>query len=523
MTVAAIYARFSSDSQREESIEIQVETCTDYILKKGWEVGDVYCDYAKTGTNDDRREFQRAIGDGEAGLYDVLVVLKNDRFARNVEIARKYKRRLKAAGRRFVSVREGESDDTPASFLHEAMDEAFAEYYSRNLAVLIKDGIAKNAENCKVSGRRIFGYRADENDRYIIDEDEAAIVREMFERYVGGDTVNTIELWVRDKGIRTTRGNPLSKHTITKMLKNDAYAGVYRYAGVVVDGGMPAIIGKGMFQMAQETMRTRQANKRRQNVGDYLLSEKLRCLRCGKSMSGVSGTGKNGRKYMYYGCVSKAGNCGLRIPADKIEDAVVEEIKAMLADESTVSAMVEAVLDYADSLPNLEDSYAEERQEVLKRRDNLVNSIAEGVPASAVKDAVMECESRLSELDMLIAREQFNREKLMDEAEVRAFLSRFIDKADGDEDRARLLVDTFIDVIYTDDEKAVVMFALGDEERHELMWEQAKALVNDEHPLNRSSEGVRIGILWWSAVTQGRNLYHHGQVFAMLVNWANRP
>lgn len=517
MTVAAIYARFSSDSQREESIEIQVDECSAYIARRGWEVGGVYCDYAKTGTNDERREFQRAISDGEAGLYDVLVVLKNDRFARNVEIAKGYKRRLKAAGRRFVSVREGESDDSPASFLHETMDEAFAEYYSRNLSVLIKGGIAKNAENCKVSGRRIYGYRADENDRYVIDEEEAAIVREMFERYVGGDTVNTIELWVREKGVRTTRGNPLSKHTITKMLKNDAYAGVYRYAGVVVDGGMPAIIEKGMFEMAQETMRTRQANKRRKMDGDYLLSDKLRCLRCGQSMSGVSGTGKNGKKYMYYGCVSKTGNCGLRIPAEKIEDAVIEGVKGMLADESTMIGMIESVLDYAESLPEMEATYQEEREEVLKRRDNLVKSIAEGIPASAVKDAVVECENRLEELAMLIARERFNREKLMDEEEIRTFLNRFIDKADSDVDRAKLLIDTFIDVIYADEEKAVVMFTFSEEQEHNLTFEQAKALFDDEHPLNRSSEGVRIGILWWSAVTLARNLYHHGQAFALVV------
>ena len=517
MTVAAIYARFSSDSQREESIDIQVERCSKVIEREGWELGEVYTDLAMTGTNDNRPAFRRCMADGVAGAYDVLVVYKHDRFARNVEISRKYKRMLRDAGVRIVSAREGESLDTPDGFLHEGMDELFAEYYSRNLAVLIKGGIAKNAENCKVSGRRIFGYRADETDHYAIDEDEASIVREMFERYVGGDTVNDIELWVQDKGVRTTRGHPLSKHTITKMLKNDAYTGVYRYAGVVVNGGMPAIIGKELFEMAQETMRTRQANKRRKSKSDYLLSEKLRCLRCGKSMTGVSGTGKNGKKYLYYGCNSKTGNCGLRIPAEKLDEAVISELKAMLTDESTMIAMISSVMDYAESLPDMEGTYTEERMSVLKRRDNLVNSIAEGVPAPAVKDAITECENRLEKLDRLIARERFNREKLLDESEVRSFLEKFVNRADSDADRAQLLVETFIDVIYADEGKAVVLFTFSEEQDHELTFEQAKALFDDEHPLNSSSKGVRIGILWWSRVTQARTLYNHGQTFALVV------
>ena len=136
---AAIYARFSSDSQRDESIEIQVDACRELIERKGWELGEVYADYALSGTTDERPNFQRCIADGEAKLYDVLVVYKHDRFARNVEVSKHYKKRLRAAGRAIWSVREGESSDTPDGFLHESMDEIFAEYYSRNLAVLILD------------------------------------------------------------------------------------------------------------------------------------------------------------------------------------------------------------------------------------------------------------------------------------------------------------------------------------------------------------------------------------------------
>lgn len=512
MTVAAIYARFSSDSQRDESIEIQVEACSAHAAKRGWKLGEVYADYAMSGTTDERPAFQRAVRDGEAGLYDVLLVLKNDRFARNLEVARRYKRRLKAAGRRFVSVREGESDDTPASFLHEAMDDAFAEYYSRNLSVLIKDGIAKNAEGCKVSGRRMFGYRTGADGRYEVDEAEGAAVREIFARYAAGQSVNDIERWARAEGVRSVRGNPLSRHAVIKMLANDAYAGVYRYAGTVVDGGMPAIVEREVFDMVQSMMGSKKVGAAR---GDYLLTGKLRCLRCGRALTGSSGTAKSGRRYRYYACASKAGNCNLRMPAGRIEDAVVGEVKAMLADESSVLAMVEAVVEHAESLPDRTEELAAERDAALKRRANLVESIAEGVPAAAVRDAILECEERLRELDAAIARERFNREKLADEADVRAYIERFVDRADFDPRRARLLLDTFVEAVYADGERAVVFFAFGDDEWVPTL-DEALSLVESEHP-REDPEGVRASVLWWSAVTPARTLYHRGARFALVV------
>lgn len=128
MTLAAIYARFSSDSQRDESIEIQVERCAQLIERERWVQGEVYADHAMSGTSDDRPAFRRCVGDGVAGLFDVLVIYKHDRFARNVEVSRRYKRMLRDAGVRIVSVREGESSDTPDGFLHEGLDELFAEY-----------------------------------------------------------------------------------------------------------------------------------------------------------------------------------------------------------------------------------------------------------------------------------------------------------------------------------------------------------------------------------------------------------
>lgn len=495
MIVASIYARFSSDNQRDVSIEIQVDAGKRLIEQAGWKLGEIYSDYAKSGTDDNRPQFQRAISDGIAGKYDVLVVYKNDRFARNIEVSRRYKRCLRAAGRRIVSVREGESKDTPDDFLHEVMDEAYAEYYSRNLSVVIKDGIAKNAENCKASGRRLFGLSVDENDFFIIDKTTGPMVYRFFHlMYEGGWTRADLVAYTKANGIKTIMGNDFTIQAMTRLLTNPAYTGLYIYCGVVVDGGIPQIVERHVFEGVQLMIQAEKARKRRRRVNDYLLTDKLWCLKCGAGMNGRSGTGKSGRKYTYYGCTNDGCSCG-NLPSEHLESTVIDAVKELIADESVVSSMIECVMDYAESLPNNTPSYEAERSEVMKRRDKLVESIAEGIPASAVRDAVVSCEERLQELDKLIMIEEFEHKNLMDESEVREYINKFVSKTDSNVDRAKLLVSTFIEAVYANRSEIAIVFALGGE--NHVDFAEIKELVTQRTPSNPRSEGVRIVTSWW--------------------------
>lgn len=495
MSVAAIYARYSSDSQREESIEIQIEQCTAFIERHGWETGEIYADYALTGKNDNRPAFRQCMNDGLNGGYDILVFYKRDRFARKVLDSRKYKEDLQEKGVRIFSVREGESKPTPDGFLHEIMDEAFAEYYSLNLAVLIKDGIQKNAENCKASGVRKFGYGVDEDDRFVVDERQAEVVRGAFDAYEVVESANVVAETLNAKGYRTARGGKWNPNHVLRLLHDDAYTGVYRYAGHVVEGGMPAIIDRDQFFRVQATMDRKKRGKRRSVRNDYLLTAKLFCLECGHGMQGQSGTGKSKRKYTYYACISKGG-CGLRIPSEKVEETVLDAVKDMLFDEKTLNAMIEAVMNYIETLPDNANAYKAERAQLFKRRDNLVNSIADGIPASSVRDALLACEERLAELDRLVAYEKFQKEQMANRDEVRNYLTRFVNKSDGSRERAQLLVDTFIDRVYVDEDCAVVLFQLGgEEETPELDKIQA---IKERNANTPCSEGVRVRLLWWS-------------------------
>jgi Site-specific recombinases, DNA invertase Pin homologs len=132
MIKAAIYARYSSDNQREESITAQVRACTEYCQKKGYAIVKTYADEARSALTDNRPEFQQMVSDARAGLFDVLVIHKLDRFARNRYDSAFYKRELRRAGVRLESVLE-HLDDSPESVLLESLLEGLAEYYSKNL------------------------------------------------------------------------------------------------------------------------------------------------------------------------------------------------------------------------------------------------------------------------------------------------------------------------------------------------------------------------------------------------------
>ncbi len=95
---AVIYARYSSDNQREESIEGQIRECTAYAEKNGITVVKHYIDRAISAKTDNRPEFQQMIKDSDKKLFDIVLVWKLDRFARNRYDSARYKTQLKKNG-----------------------------------------------------------------------------------------------------------------------------------------------------------------------------------------------------------------------------------------------------------------------------------------------------------------------------------------------------------------------------------------------------------------------------------------
>ena len=173
---AVIYARYSSDSQREASIEGQLRDCKAYAEKNGITVVGTYIDRAYSAKTDDRPDFQRMIKDSGKKIFDVVLVWKLDRFARNRYDAVNYKYQLEKNGVHLVSAMEPISQG-PEGIMVESMLIGMAEYYSAELALKVARGERENALQCKYNGGVVpLGFTIGKEDRlYHIDPETAPI------------------------------------------------------------------------------------------------------------------------------------------------------------------------------------------------------------------------------------------------------------------------------------------------------------------------------------------------------------
>lgn len=256
---AVIYARYSSDNQREESIEGQIRECTEYAVRNDITVIGSYIDRALSAKTADRPEFQRMIKDSDKGLFDLVLVWKLDRFSRDRYDSAHYKRILKKNGVRVISAKENISDG-PEGIILESMLEGYAEYYSAELSEKIHRGQKENALKCKNNGGNILlGYVVGSDGVLAIDPLTAPLVTEIFTRYDSGESISKIVADFNRRGLKTKRGSEFRVAGISKVLKNRKYIGEYKYADTVIPHGIPAIIGEELFERVQRRM---EANKK---------------------------------------------------------------------------------------------------------------------------------------------------------------------------------------------------------------------------------------------------------------------
>ena len=172
---AVIYARYSSDNQREESIEGQLRECTAYCVKNDITILRTYIDRALSAKTDNRPDFQRMVKDSAKGLFDVVIVWKLDRFARNRYDSAHYKAQLRKYGVKVLSATENISEG-PEGIILESMLEGMAEYYSAELSEKVIRGHTENALKCKYNGGTpTFGYVIDKDMQYQLDPRTAPV------------------------------------------------------------------------------------------------------------------------------------------------------------------------------------------------------------------------------------------------------------------------------------------------------------------------------------------------------------
>ena len=461
---AVIYARYSSDNQREESIEGQLRECTAYCKKNDITILRNYIDRAMSAKTDHRPDFQRMIKDSAKGLFDVIIVWKLDRFARNRYDSAHYKAQLRKYGVKVLSAPENISEG-PEGIILESMLEGMAEYYSAELSEKVIRGHTENALKCMYNGGTpTFGYVIDRDKHYQIDPHTAPVVLEIFTRYDKGETMKNIRDWLNEAGVTTVRGRKIDLNFVSATLHNRKYIGEYSYRHIVTPGGIPAIVPQDLFDRVQQrTAKNKRAPARHKAEDDYLLTTKLFCGTCGAMMVGECGTSASkGRKYHYYRCVNTKRRklCNAKHKAVKklpIENAVVNAVMAKVMDDNFVEYVADTVMDIQSRESSVLPALRQQLQEVERGITNMLNAIQAGIINVSTKQRLDELEEHKKDIEFQIIQEEMKRPVLSRE-DVTFWICRFRKLDVSKLEERRRLIDSFVNSVTVFDDYILITF-----------------------------------------------------------------
>ena len=416
--LAVIYARYSSHSQRDVSIDQQVKAITEYAAQRKLTVVQVYADRAISGTTDNRPEFKRMIEDAKAEAWQYVIVYSLDRFSRDRFDAITYKQILKSHGIRVLSAMENISEE-PTGVILESVLEGLAQYYSMELSQKIRRGLNDNASKCMVAASIPFGYMKGPDNKYAINPETAPIVKEIFGRVLKGENYIDIARDLNERGIRTKSKSEWNRSSF-KFLTNERYMGIYIYGDVRIEGGMPAIVDPETFHAVQAEVERRQNPKgaivkRRRTNTVYLLTGKAYCDCCKSPLVGKSGTGRHGGFYTYYACKNMLEkNCDLkRVPQEKLEWFVAGVLKKFAMDPELVDLMVDISMKAQEERNNSSEMtlLRNELKQVESSINNITKAIEMGTISQTLLDRLAELEKRRDTLKAQIATNE-HRDKL---------------------------------------------------------------------------------------------------------------
>ncbi|MDD2418783.1 MAG: recombinase family protein [Oscillospiraceae bacterium] len=458
-----IYARYSSDNQREESIEGQLRECKEFAEKNGITILNSYIDRALSAKTDNRPEFQRMIKDSAKQLFDVVIVWKLDRFARNRYVSAQYKAILRRNSVKVVSATESISEDSTGILL-ESLLEGYAEFYSAELSEKVIRGLTENALKCKYNGGGLpVGYAIDSEQYFQLDPLTAPVVLETFKLYDKGATLTDIARWMNEKGIYSYRNKPMRTDCVLRLLKNRRYLGEYRYKDIVHPDGIPKIVPLDLFERVQERLaKNKKAPARQKAKGDlYLLTTKLFCGLCGAYMVGESGTsGTQGKLHTYYKCATAKNKKSCKkktVRKQWIEDIVVNATMDVIMDDAAVEYIADLIMELQRrenvDLPR----FKEQLHETEKSIDNMLNAIQQGIFNKSTKDRLDKLEAIKSDLEVKIIQEEMH-SPLLKREHITFWVHRFRKLDITKVEQRQRLIDSFVNGIYLYDDHLVITF-----------------------------------------------------------------
>ncbi len=467
-----IYARYSDNKQTENSIEGQLEVCKAFCERKGYHLIGQYIDRAQSGRSDQRKAFQKMLADSKKGGFDAVVVYALDRFGRSMLQMLLNEKALEENNVALLSATEETKNDASGR-MQRGMHMVFAEYYSAELAQKVRRGAKVKAEQALYLGGPLpLGYAVDEKKRYVIDDMQASIVREIFQKYANGWTYTDLCKDFNNRQIKTSNGNAFNKNSFHVILNNRRYLGIYIYKNIEIPGAIPQIIDEKLFnEVAAKMKLNKKAPGRNRAKAEYLLTQKMYCGYCGEMMIGHSSNqvSTKGVIYNYYRCKDAGGNrpCQKKmIPKDFIEDTVIRECLKLLTPES-IQRITKEVLRLAKSdeatagLRYFEKAIKTKEREITNQKENLRKCTSD-----AMRDLIFEDLRELMEEKEELER-QYTLEKakcfIVSEEDIVARLTKLAEGDVQDKVYRRSLIRIFVNKIMLFDKKMTIIFNTGDE------------------------------------------------------------
>ncbi len=443
---AAIYARYSSDHQREASIEDQVRICKERISREGWSLADIYQDKALSGASLLRPGYQAMVAAATSGRLDVVVAEALDRLSRDQEDVAGLFKRLRFAGVRIVTLAEGEISE-----LHVGLKGTMNALFLKDLAAKTHRGMTGRVQEGKSGGGLCYGYdvvRAlDERgervrgDR-VINPVQADIVRRIFQMFTTGSSPIAIAKTLNEEGIsgpesRAWRDTTIRGHALrgTGILRNELYVGRLIWnrlhymrdpqsgkrisrlnpesAWVRHDVPELRIIDEATWTEAQQRLRVMRLEsgadepgrnrfwERRRSV--HLLTQKIFCGCCGGQMASI------GQDYLACSAARRQGICNntQSLKRGVVEDLVVDALRTRLMAPDLVAEFIKAFTAewnrLAASVSADQEAAERELAAVERKLAGLIDAIADGFRAPGLQAKLDTLEARKATLQQQLA------------------------------------------------------------------------------------------------------------------------
>ncbi|WP_192177980.1 recombinase family protein [Mesorhizobium amorphae] len=362
----AVYTRKSSEEGLDmefNSLDAQREACEAYVASQRSEGGvlvpDHYDDGGISGATLERPGLKRLLRDVDAGLVDVVVVYKIDRLSRALTDFSRLVELFEANSVTFVSITQSFNTTTSMGRLTLNILLSFAQFEREVIGERIRDKFAASRRKGMWMGGNVpFGYRV-ENRKLLIQDEEAATVRSIFERFLQVGSATILARTLNAEGLRRKNGKAFDKGVLYKLLSNRVYIGDAVHKGTSYPGEHQPIVSQDLWDNVRsiiaEPLRKRAGHCRRQTPA---LLRGLIYAPNGYAMTPAH-TRKKGRLYRYYvtTSVQKLGpeTCSVRrLPAGEIEDAVIDQVRALLRSPEMIVKTWAAARDTSDEISETE-------------------------------------------------------------------------------------------------------------------------------------------------------------------------